>query len=314
MNCNALTQYLRFSPFRFSLFALTLLLAYANFAQAQTAAVPKTPKLRTKKSKSAAKKSANVKTGTIVGIDPNALTISIKTATGETLAYHLGENTRYIKAKKESDADSFKSGDGVTLKLRKVRNQADFYVFELADSESYDWLTDLRKTVKLATIKEIGDDTLTVTIDGSEVVYTISDKTRWNRDGKEVTETAFKAGEQVAIIPRSLPSGNIMARVVADNQKNAELSKAEGAGILSGVFKSVDTQAKTITFVMDGDVTHAVLYGAETEIRLRTKQAKLSALKPGQRIAVHILHQDDGKDLATRITIEQTRRKPGAKL
>lgn len=215
--------------------------------------------------------------------------------------------------KKESEAAAFKVGDSVTIKLRKIRNKATFFVFELADAESYEWLTDLRKNPKAAVIKDISEDLLTVTIGGTDAEYTVSDKTRWNRGGKEVTAAAFKAGDKVEIIPRSLPGGNVMARVVADNLSDAERSKAEGAGILSGVFKSADAAAHTITFIMDGAESRTVPYNAETEIRLRSKAATIASLKAGQHITVHLEHTDDGKELATRVTIEQTRPKLTAK-
>ena len=293
-----------------ALLALLFSLSYPGVLRAQ-AAPPKTskaPKTTGKKTKKTNAKSANVKAGILVSIDADALKITIKTAAGETLSYHLSEATHYFQAKKEAEATGFKPGEAVTLKLRKVRNKADYFVFELADTESYDWLTDLRKNPKIAVIKEMGEDVLTVTIDGTAAAYTVSDKTRWNRSGKEVSDTAFKAGDKVAIIPRALPGGAIMARVVADNLKDAELSKAEGAGILSGVFKSLDTAAQTFTLVMAGDETRVIPYNAETEVRLRTKTAKLSTLKAGQHITVHVSHGDDGKDLATRITIEQTKK------
>ena len=290
-----------------ALLALFFSVSCPGVLRAQSAP-PKTPKMAGRKLKKIGAKGANLKTGTFLSLDPDAMKITLKTAAGETLSYSISDTTHFYHAKKEADASTFKPGEAVTLKLRKVRNKATFFVFELDDTESYDWLTDLRKNPKVAVIKEMGDAVLNVTIDGADAVYTLSDKTRWNRSGKEVSDTAFKAGDKVVIIPRSLPSGAVMARVVADNLKDAELSKAEGAGILSGVFKSLDTAAQTITFVMMGDETRAIPYNAQTEVRLRSKTAKLSTLKAGQHITVHVTHEDDGKDLATRITIEQTKK------
>ncbi len=306
MNRHALRQY----PI-FALSALLLsLLSYSGPVWSQT--TPSKPLKTGKKAKSSAR-SANIKTGTLVSIDPDGLKITLKTAAGETLSYPLGESSRYYRAKKEADAAAFKPGESVTVKLRKIRNKATFFVFELMDTGSYDWLTDLRKSPKAAVIKDISEDLLTVTIDGADAAYTVSDKTRWNRSGKEVAASAFKVGDAVTVIPRFLPSGNLMARVVADNLKNAERSKAEGAGILSGAFKSIDAAAHTVTFLLDNGDSRTVPYSAETEVRLRSKPAKITTLRAGQHITVHIQHSEDGKELATRITIEQTRRKPATK-
>ena len=303
MTRDALRQY----PF-LALFALLLSLMYPGQSGGANRSGQAAQTARQKPK--AAAKGVNIKTGTLVSIEPDALKISLKTAAGEILSYPLGETSHYYRDKKESEASAFKPGDGVTVKLRKIRKQTALFVFELADSASYAWLTDLRKNPKAAVIKDISEDLLTVTIEGTDAAYTVSAKTRWNRSGKEVTAEAFKAGDKVEIIPRSLPSGNVMARVVADNLTDAERSKAEGAGILNGVFKSLDASAHTLTFLMDGGESRTVPYDANTEIRLRSKAATITALKAGQHITVHVTHTDDGKELAARVTIEQTRRKP----
>ena len=168
----AVRQYLPFA-----LFALLFSLSTSSGLQAQ--APPKTPKSSGKKTKSGAK-AANIKMGTLLSLDPDALKITLKTAAGETLTYNISDSPRFYHDKKEADASAFKPGASVTIKLRKTRNKATFFVFELADSAIYDWLTDLRKNTQSAVIKDISEDLLTVTISGADAAYTVSDKTRWS--------------------------------------------------------------------------------------------------------------------------------------
>ena len=237
--------------------------------------------------------------------------------------YTLTEKTHFLRGHFEAQPEEFKPGEKVVLKLRKVRGKEAYTVFEFADAETYAWLTGLRKSPATGKIKEISDETLVLTVSKEEITYLVSSKTEWEKNGKVAASTDFKEGDTVTVSPRSLPSGTIMAKIVADQLKVVDKktravstkrtsatkrSTSRKAVSIRGMLQSLDRDRHCFTLHMEGE-TRLIYYVAATEIRVRTRAATFAALLNGQTVSVRLSTFPEEPNLATRITIESTMRR-----
>lgn len=258
-------------------------------------------------------KSANVKNGEISAFDAAAETLSLRDRTGKSEVFVVTPKTRYNRNRRVAQRSDFKVGDSVVLHFRKSRTDGALLVSELDDPVSWMWLRGLRKATTLAVVKLISDDILSVAIgpDSVPLDYTISEKTRWEKAGKEVDAAAFKPGDHVYVVPRSLPSGSIMARAVADTTSGAAQEKERLALSVHGTITSVDPAAhKCVMKTVAGD-TRSLAYSDETEMVQNGKSIPVSSLKSGLHVAARIRHEAGGDEVVWRITVESAR-KPAA--
>ena len=318
----------------FALMSLLALYPCSLFAQttpdAPTSdpATPTTPVKRRSatappaKKKSGSAKTATLKEGTLVSLDLPHESVTLKEGKTDK-KYTLTEKTHFLRGHFEAQPEEFKPGEKVVFKLRKVRGKEAYTVFEFADADTYAWLTGLRKSPSTGKIKEISDETLVLTVLKEEITYLISPKTEWEKNGKVAASTDFKEGDTVTVSPRSLPSGTIMAKIVADQLKVVDKkTKAVSAkrttstkratsrkGIsIRGMLQSLDRDQHCFTLHMEGE-TRLIYYVAATEIRVRTRAATFAALLNGQTVSVRLSTFPEEPNLATRITIESTVRR-----
>lgn len=246
----------------------------------------------------------NVKNGTITAMDEESITL--RAANAATTPYVLTEKTRYRKNRLDCELTDFKTGEAVVIKLRKVRNKDEYVVQEVNDKVSWDWISDLRKKTVQAVIKEIEETRLYVTV-GKEAVpmeYTTSAKTRWAKGNKDASPEDFKPGEKVTIVPRGLPSGNVMATIVSDSEQGAALTKERYTRSVSGTIQMLDAAMKKITVLTPLKDTRLFAYTDQTEVRVLSKKVPLSTLRVGQKIAASLKKEEDTEETAYRINID----------
>ena len=293
------------------------LLHFAPSAQAQTPPNPGTSSKTSSKSptKRTASKSPNVKTGEITAIDPKKDTVAIKESGGTTASYALLDKTHYFKNKREAKPDDFKPGDAVVIHIRHSRSTGEGQAIELTDKASWDWLDGIKHTTTVAKVKEIDDDALTVTLgaDAVPLTYTVSDKTLWNKGGKACKPEDFKPGESVSIVPRSLPSGGIMASIVADTPQGAAQGKERKALSVHGFIQSLDAAMHTLMLKTEAADSRIFTYRDKTEVHLSSKTLTPTALKVGQSVTVRIRHDEDDKETVWSVTIGTAGRSKSSK-
>jgi hypothetical protein len=294
-----------------SLFALLLCLPVlpsvaqdeppAQTSPPTTKAKPKTttPKKTTKS------KTANVKVGVITKIDAENSEISINEKTA-TNTYTLTEKTRYRKNKADVELEAFKVGEQITLKLRKVRNKDEYVVQELHDATSWDQISGIRSQPMQVTIRkiEVGELAVTFGAEKEPFVYVTSDKTHWSKAGKDAEPKDFKVGEVVTVVPRSLPSGNVMAAIVADSAKEATRTKERHARSVAGQIASLDGNKWQIVLALSPQDTREFSYSPKTLVKLGSRPMTVAALKVGQKIRASLKQVDEELPEAYRITIE----------
>jgi hypothetical protein len=294
-----------------SLFVLLGLCLPVLCVMAQDAAEPppsKAAKAKTTKPKSAPKsssKTANLKIGIITEIDAENSTLALNEKT-TTNTYTLTDKTRYLKNRREAELEAFKAGEQAVVKLRKVRNKDEYVVQSVADPASWDWLEVIRTKPTQANITAIEDTTLDVTI-GAQMLpftFTISDKTHWSKNGKDALPTDFKAGDAVTILPRGLPSGNIMAVVVADSAQEAARTKERHARSVYGQITELNKETWRIVVALNPQDTREFTYSPKTLVTLSSRPVTVGTLKIGQKIRASLKQLEDNLPEAYRITIE----------
>ena len=295
--------------------ALLSLLCFAPLASAQTAPAPTAAKPAPKmlKSSKSTARSPNVKPGEVVAIDATANTIQIKDKLGKTATYDLTDKTRYMKAKRETEATAFKPGDMVVVHIRKARDGGDPQASEVADRDSWTWIDGIRHTMTEATVTSNNDEGLTVAIGPDKVplTFAVSEKTMWSKNGKDALSTDFKAGERIYVLPRSLPSGAVMARAVTDTPGAGAQMKERQSTSVHGVIKSVDPATFTLTVLTVANDTRAIQGSADTEVVQKSRAVGWPALKPGLNVGARLRHNAAGESECWKVTIETKGAKTG---
>ena len=281
---------------------------------AKTAPAPpvRTGKTGKRRASRSTTKSANVKTGTITAIDASAGTVSIQERAGQKDTFDTSENTRCWKARKTAELADFKPGDVVVVHLRRSRSTGEQTVDQMLDNASWDWLQSLRKNTTVGSITALEDDALAANV-GDEnlpMTYRLSDTTYWMRAGKPCAATDFHVGDKVYIVPRSLPSGGILARVVSDQPDGAAQGKERQARSVSGNIQILDAALSTLTLHTDAGDTRTLLLTAQTEVRRGSKPLPRSVLRVGQHVRVRVTHDDKDQEIAARVTLEAAKKRP----
>lgn len=280
-----------------------------SLARAQTAP-PAQPPVKSVVSVRTSSRSANIKTGEIVALDAETETLTLKDRTGKSTLYVLTEKTRCLKAHRMVQTADFKVGETVTLRLRKSRSGGPPLIVELSDPATALWLRGLRSKTVSGPIKEISEESLTLAVGPDELNYTLSEKTRWSRGGKEIPASEFKAGDRVFVVPRALPSGALMARAVSDTENGAAQLKERTARSVKGVLQNLDAGAHKLTLATVAGDLRTLPYTDETEVRMSGKTLPLSVLKVGQHIGLSLKKDEEGEQFITRITLTTTKRAP----
>ena len=287
-----------------------------NAAAQDTPAPPKTaaPHAATEAPGPAAK-SSNVRSGEISVIDAAADTVTLRERAGKTGLYSLTPKSHYTRNRHAAQLADFKAGDAVVLHFRRSRSDGALLVTELDDSASWMWLSGLRKNTTAAVVRLITEDTLSVVLGTDKLAfdYTVSDKTRWAKGGKEADAAAFKVGDHVFVVPRSLPSGAVMARAVSDSMTGAAQEKERLAPSVHGAVVSADLSAhKLVLKTLAGD-TRSLAFSDETEVVSGGKPAPLTILRPGLRVVARVRHEAGGDETVWRVTVETSRKLPSVK-
>ena len=255
-------------------------------------------------------KSSNVRNGEIVSIDLSAETLVLKERTGRAETYVFTPKTRFHKQKKTVELKDFKAGDPAVVHFRRSRTDGAMMLSEVDDPISWDWLAELKKTTVAATIQTIEEDILTVKLakDGVEFEYSVSEKTRWEKAGAETSAEQFKAGDKVFVVPRSLPSGGVFARAVADTPGGADQGKERTATSVHGTILALEPAAYKITLKTAAGDTRNFAFNDETEVKKNSKPIPVTTLKPGEHVSARLRHEESGDELAWRITVETGRK------
>jgi len=252
--------------------------------------------------------SPNVRTGTLAAIDKEAATLTVKTRTGAETPYRITEKTRILREKKTAALDAFKPGDAVVVRFRKS-SVGPPTLYDLADKQSWEWLSRIRRETTQVAIREITEDYLQAAegTDQAAIEYRITGKTAWSREGRPASPGDFKAGERVHVVPRLLPGGGLMAVAVSDTPDSAAKLKERSKAYVSGSVKAISVERRELSLhTLAGD-SRDLPIASDCVVRRDSRDVPLSAVKPGQSVTVRLARNEEGEQSATRITIKTRR-------
>jgi len=177
----------------------------------------------------------------------------VKTVDGGETRFRLTASTRCWVGRKPAGIAVLKPGDAVVVRYR-LNAKAPAPAYDVADAASWDWLDRIRHDIVTITIGSIASRVLCGSegSDPVEIEYRFSPKTVWRRLGQAADASAFHVGDRVSVVPRMLPSGAVMAALVADTAAEASTSRALARASIRGTLVAVD-EAKHIVQLRAGD-------------------------------------------------------------
>jgi hypothetical protein len=217
-----------------------------------------------------------------------------ETETGTEIVALLDADSRLTRRNGPAILSGFTVGEKVMTRLimrSSISPKADATVRDIWDESSY--AAERRVRTEISVGKVIANTASALEVQqakGGELVhFRVSGKTKFLKEGREVTAAAFPVGATVAVKPRGLPTGGVMASMVGENADTLNQTHLDGLIIWQGTVTSVDPVARQITLSRDDGATRIVLLTDTTTIRKRRRDIKLAGLAAGDYVKVHLI-------------------------
>ena len=262
------------------------------------------PSSSPQKAKRTPKAAPRIVRGNLSAIDKSSLIVTVKDRFGNKKELTLTDKTRYTIAHKPAELTDFKIDAPVVIHLTHSRSTGSDLVSEMCDPGSWLWLEKQRKTTQTGPITELNDEELVITVAGEKVTYRHTSKTLWSKDGKSVAATDFKVGESATVVPRSLPGGGFMARIVTDSAASAMIEKRKSSKVHAGVVTAIDLERKSIAIRDKARILSTYRYDETTTIWRTKKPAQISDIHVGSSISLSTKPGPDDRLIITRIVIK----------
>ncbi len=309
---------------------LFLLVAEASLAYGQTPIPPVAPPENRaaevgtvigKARATVARGASQVIPATILSVTPGTNTLRLRdTGTGAEIVALLDADSRLTRKNALAALAQFIAGDHVMVRLTmqpSIAPKADATVRDLWDESSYAAERKIRTEISVGKVVTNTASALEVQLieGGERVHFRVSSKTKFLKAGQETTAGAFPVGATVAVKPRALPTGGIMASLVGESA--AILTRMHLDGLISwqGTLASVDRVARQVTLTRDDGASRVVLLTDTTTIRKQRKQARIEDLVSGDHVKIHLIKgvTPMGFRTADQITVSTTASAPTKK-
>lgn len=291
---------MRLLPLLAALFG-TLLLPPALRAQTPPAAptAPTVPPAAADATNKPAKKPrATTKTvrGTIVLLDAGAKTLTLKPDAGETISATIPVDAVFAKNGKTAKGSDFAASDKVSARLFFAADGAVSLV-QLSDTASYD--RD-RKQIATGTVAASGPGKLDLKrADGSTITFRVSDKSVIRKAGAAATIKDYAAGATVAVKPRGLPGGSVMAAIISDTPDDVNVAYLDERVSWKGTIESLDAVGATLTITRDDGAKRTVVVAPDAAIKRGKTTLALKDLALGTVVTLHLTKPEAGKTQRT---------------
>lgn len=245
--------------------------------------------------KSTSRSASKLMAATIVSVTPTANMLRLReTETGTEILALLDSDSRLTRKNGPAALTGFTAGEKVMARLMmqpSISPKADATVRDIWDESSYAAERKVRTEISVGKVVANMASALEVQQTGGELVhFRVSAKTKFFKDGKGVTAAAFPVGATVAVKPRGLPTGGVMASLVGENADALNQTHLDSLINWQGTLTSVDPVARQITLRRDDKATRVVLLTDTTTIRKRRKEVKLTGLAAGDYVKVHLIN------------------------
>ncbi len=240
----------------------------------------------------------------ISAVDTKANTLSLqvtpqeKNGAAQTMLAVPGAKCRFIKNNRAAVLSDFAVGDKVIVRLLLRTAPASLAVVrEMADAASYAEQQKQGKEITEGKTESITAKEITVLrADGVSVTFRVSPKTLVTKADAPATLAAYPVGSAVAVKPRRLPTGNLMASVVAESKAQANWIYQDTLTTWSGSVTAVDgneTTGATIRIKRDDGATRSFLVPAN--VTFKGSRGDVSWAKMvGMNVTAHLLPRGNG--------------------
>jgi hypothetical protein len=250
---------------------------------------------------------------TIVSVSPETNMLHLReTETGKEIAALLDSDSRLTKKNGPAILTGFTKGEKVMARLMmqvSLSPKADATVRDIWDESSYSAERKVRTEITVGKVVANTASALEVQQTKGELIhFRVSAKTKFLKEGKDVTAAAFPVGSNVAVKPRGLPTGGVMASMVGESADALNQTHLDGLILWQGMISSIDPVSWHITLLRDDNATRIVVVNDTTSIRKRRKEIKLGGLATGDYVKVHLIKgiTKDGFRTADQISVPTT--------
>ena len=256
---------------------------------------------------------SQVMPATILRVIPGTNTLWLReTDTGTEIVALLDADSRLTKKNAPATLSQFIPEEHVMVRLTMQPSIA-----PKGDESSYAAERRIRTDISVGKVVTNTASALEVQLtDGGERVhFRVSSKTKFLKDGKETTAAAFPVGATVAVKPRALPTGGIMASMVGESAAILNQMHLDGLITWQGSLASVDRVARQVTLTRDDGASRVVLLTGTTTIHKQRKEAKIEDLVSGDHVKIHLIKgvTPTGFRTADQITVSTTASVPTKK-
>ncbi len=272
-------------------------LALAGPCAVRAQAPPASPAAKSATTRSRA--STRTLAATVITVDPAAGTVQLALADGSAVSARLSGKSRCVKQGKEVRPQDFKPNEKAMARL-SFRAGGEVWLQDLRDAESHDAYTrDRRETCAGVVAANTGSRLDVRRADGSVLVFRVTDKTLVRKGGALSALTAYPVGASVAVKPRGLPSGDVMASIVAETAAEVAAAHLDGLVNWEGAVESVNVEKGHLALRRDDGVRRAFVVAPTARLRRAGATIALGDLTPGTAVAVHLLRGADANGLRT---------------
>ncbi len=292
--------------------SLLLLMGFAApFAGAQTTPGSPTTAAPTAQPKQP-RSSTKTINGTITAIDPAAKTLRLTPQEGgDPVVVLLREDSKFTKKSKAAQASDFAVNDKVVARLSFRATGGEVWLRNLWDEGSHQTYTREGREISVGTVAANTGDKLDIKrADGSVISFRVTDKTRVRKNGAAAEIKAFASGAAVAVQPRRLPAGALMASLVADTAAEVTAARLDALANWGGVVESVDADKNTLTLKRSDGAIRTVTVASTARVARGNTSMPLKDLTPGTSVRVHLVKATatSGPRTTDRITIARSKK------
>ncbi len=238
---------------------------------------------------------------------------------GRTFTVFADPGARYRRNNGEvgGGLSDFRTGDGVAARVtfRAAAASAGDKTEEIGllralwDTKSYEAENRARREICAGTVTSWGrlGDTLTVcrAVDGEAVAFHVTAKSVIYRGGVATLPSAYPVGATIAVKPRALPSGALMAAIVAETERDALALYGDGLRTWAGEVAALDEQAGTLTLRRDDGAVRTVSLVSLGVIKRGRAQVLPPRAVVGLNVRVHLQKETErnGLRVADAVTV-----------
>jgi hypothetical protein len=189
---------------------------------------------------------------TVLAVGNGGAVLKPDDPTAPNVTVYLATDTKFHRGATRSQNPGFTIGEQVTVRLAYFGDGAKARVFvaELWDTPLYEEQQKLRKEMFVGVVQQaIPDGVLSGYLivraedETGSATYRVTENSVFYADDTRVPASFYKVGAEVTVKPRGLPSGGVMAGVVAESPTAVDIAYRDTLSVWKGVIEKLDPAA-----------------------------------------------------------------------